>query len=68
MEHNVDRKENKERNFAQSETKHVVRIHEKNAENAIFRTGGVRKKGKPRMRWMDEIKSVTGLSVNDLNQ
>jgi hypothetical protein len=31
-------------------------------------TAGARKKGKLRMRWMDEIKSVTGLSANDLNQ
>jgi hypothetical protein len=31
-------------------------------------TAGARKKGKPRMRWMDDMKSVTGLSVNDLNQ
>ena len=31
-------------------------------------TGGARKEGKPRMRWMDDIKSVTGLSINDLNQ
>jgi len=30
-------------------------------------TAGTNKKGKPRMRWMDDIKSVTGLSVNDLN-
>ena len=30
-------------------------------------TAGARKKGKPRMRWM-EMKSVTGLSLNDLNQ
>ena len=29
-------------------------------------TSGARKKGKPRMRWLDGIKSVTGLSVNDL--
>ena len=29
---------------------------------------GARKKGKPQMRWMDDIKSVTGLSVNDLKQ
>ena len=27
-----------------------------------------RKEGKCRMRWMDDIKSVTGLSVNGLNQ
>ena len=58
----VDRKENKVRNFAKSETKHLVRSHNKNAENAIFRThqslekdrileitAGARKKGKPRM-------------------
>ena len=31
-------------------------------------TAGERKKGKPRIRWMDDIKSVPGLSVNDLNQ
>ena len=31
-------------------------------------TGGARKKGKPRMRWMGDIKSLTGLSVNDLNK
>ena len=28
-------------------------------------TAGARKIGKPRMWWMDDIKSVTGLSVND---
>ena len=33
----VDRKENK-RNFAESETKHLVRSHNKNAENTIFWT------------------------------
>jgi hypothetical protein len=31
-------------------------------------TAGPRKKGKDHMRWMDDIKSVTGLPVNDLNQ
>ena len=31
-------------------------------------TAGPGKKGKPRMRWMDDIKSVTGLSVNDISQ
>ena len=31
-------------------------------------TEGARKKGKPRMRWMEGIKSITGLSVNNLNQ
>ena len=36
----VDRKENKQRNFAESETKHLVRSHKKNDENAIFRTRG----------------------------
>ena len=34
----VDRKENKQRHFAESETKHFVRSHNINAENAIFRT------------------------------
>ena len=31
-------------------------------------TAKARKKGNVPMRWMDDIKSVTGLSVNDLNQ
>jgi hypothetical protein len=31
-------------------------------------TEGARKKGKPHMRWMVDIKSVTVLSVNGLNQ
>ena len=31
-------------------------------------TTGARKKGKLRMRWMDGIKSVTGLPVIDLNK
>ena len=34
----VDRKKNKQRNFTESETKHLVRSHNKNAVNAIFRT------------------------------
>ena len=34
----VDRKENTQRDFAKSETKHLVRSHNKNAENAMFRT------------------------------
>ena len=34
----VDRKKFKRRNFAESEAKHLVRSHNKNAENAIFRT------------------------------
>ena len=34
----VDRKENQQRNFAETETKHLVRSHYKNAENAIFWT------------------------------
>ena len=34
----MDRKENKQRNFAESETKQLVRSHNKNAENVIFRT------------------------------
>ena len=31
-------------------------------------TAEKRKKGKPCLRWMDDIKRETGLSVNDLNQ
>ena len=31
-------------------------------------TGGAREKGKPHMQWMGDIESVTGLSINDLNQ
>jgi hypothetical protein len=31
-------------------------------------TVGARKKGKPRMRWMGDIKCVNGLSLNDLSQ
>ena len=34
----VDRKKNKQSNFAEIESKHFVRSHNKNAENAIFRT------------------------------
>ena len=34
----VDRKEDKQRNFTESETKHFVRNHNKNSENAIFWT------------------------------
>ena len=36
----MDRKEIKQRNFAESETKQFVGSHDKNAENAIFRTRG----------------------------
>ena len=81
----VDRRENKQRNFAESETRHFVRSHDKNAENVIFRIcdEGIsilgerynagnnyrskEKKGRP-VCSMDDIKSVSGLSVNDLNQ
>ena len=34
----VDRKENKQRYFAESETKHLVGSHNEKPENAIFRT------------------------------
>ena len=30
-------------------------------------TAGAKKKGKPRMRWMDD-RSVNGISVNDVKQ
>ena len=32
----MDKKENKQSNFAESETKHFVRSHDKNVENVIF--------------------------------
>ena len=48
---------------------HVMRAHQSLEKNIMLRvTAGVRKKGKPRMRRMDDIKSVTGFSVNELNQ
>ena len=48
---------------------HVMRAHQSLEKDIILGiTGGARKKGKPRMRWMDDIKIVTGLSVNDINQ
>ena len=48
---------------------HVMRTHQSLEKYIMLGiTGGARKKGKSRMRWMDDIKSVTGLSVNDLNQ
>ena len=48
---------------------HVMRVHQ-HLEKYIMLgiSAGTRKKGKPRMQWMDVIKSVTGHSVNDLNQ
>ena len=74
----MDRKEKKQRSFAESEIRHAFRSHDKNARNANFGhvmrghqslekyimlgiTAGVRKKGKPSKRWMDDVKSVTGL-------
>ena len=48
---------------------HVMKAHQSLGKDIMLGiTAGIRKKGKPRMRWMDDIKSVTGLSVNDLNQ
>ena len=78
----VDRNKIKQRNFAESETKHFVRNHGKNTKNAIFRkrhegtsilgqsimqeiNAGAREKEMPCMWSMDDIKSVTALSVND---
>ena len=47
----------------------VMRTHQSLEKCIILGiTAGARKKGKPRMRWTYYIKSVTGLSVNDLNQ
>jgi hypothetical protein len=45
---------------------HVMRAHQSLAQVIMLGIiAEARKKGKPRMRWMDDIKSVTGLSVND---
>ena len=45
-----------------------MRAHQSLEKDMLGITAGARKKGKPCMRWMDDIKSVTGLSLNDLNQ
>ena len=45
----VNRKENKERNFAENKTENFVKNHDKNAENVVFRT-------------RDEGKSILGES------
>ena len=46
-----------------------MRVHQSLEKDIMLGiTGGARKKGKLRMRWMDDIKSVTGLSLNDLNE
>jgi hypothetical protein len=48
---------------------HVMRAHQSLEKDIMLGiTAGARKKGKPRMRWMDDIKSVPELSVNNLNQ
>ena len=48
---------------------HVMGAHQSLAKGIMLGiTGGARKKGKPRMRWMNDVKSVTGLLVNDLNR
>ena len=48
---------------------HVMRTHQSLEKDIMLGiTAGETKKGKPRMRWMDDIKSVTEFSVNDLNQ
>ena len=75
----VSRTENKVRTYLSLEaiTKmlkmryfgHVMRAHQSLEKDIMLGiTAGARKKGKPRMRWMEEIKSVTEHSVNDLNQ
>ena len=48
---------------------HVMRTHQSLEKDIMLGiTTGARKKEKPRMWEMDDIKSVTGLSVNDLKQ
>ena len=45
---------------------HVMRANQSLEKDILLGiTAGARKKEKPRVRWMDDIKSVTGLSVND---
>ena len=48
---------------------HVIRAHQSSEKDITLGiTAGARKKGKPRMRWIDDIKSVTRLTVNYLNK
>ena len=48
---------------------HVMRAHQSLEKYIMLGiTAGERKKGKPSMWWTDDIKSVTGLSVNDLKR
>ena len=48
--------------------RHVMHAHQSLQKDIMLGiTAGARKKGKPHLRWMDEIKSVTVLSLNDLN-
>ena len=79
----VDRKENKEilqkvrPNISLEAMANMLKMryfgHVKRANQSLEKdtmlgiTGEARKKGKLRVRWMDDIKSVTGISVNDLN-
>ena len=47
----------------------MLRAHQSLGKDLMLGiTGGASKKGKPRMRWMDDIRSVTELTANDLNQ
>ena len=48
---------------------HVMRTYQSLEKDIMLGiTAGARKKGKSRMRWMDGIERVTGLSVNYLTQ
>ena len=73
-------KGNKQRNFIENEIPYFVRSTDKNAKNGVFQTydtsilqkdimlgitAGARKKWKPYIQWMENIKSVTGRSVNN---
>jgi hypothetical protein len=47
----------------------LIRTHQSLEKDIMLGiTAGARKKGKPLLRWMGDIKSLNGLSVNDLNQ
>ena len=46
-----------------------MRAHQTLERDKMLRIiAGVREKEKPHMQWMDDIKSVTGHSINDLKQ
>ena len=46
---------------------HMMRAHQSFEKDVMLgKTARARKKGRPRMLWMDDIKRVTGLSVVEI--